>query len=130
MRRNYQGGSLAGFIIIAVLLGLVLIAGLYGLNRYNAQKSGDETITASKDEAATEKTESTEATTDDTASNEEQAPADPGNQTRTDTSSERPAATAPASQLPQTGPADTLYLLLVVTALTFASVHFVRSRTV
>ena len=39
MRGRYQGGSLAGFIIIGVVLALVLVGGLYALNRYTVQQS-------------------------------------------------------------------------------------------
>jgi cytoskeletal protein RodZ len=134
MRRNYQGGSLLGFIIVAVLLGLLLIGGLYGLNRYNAQKAADEAV-ASKEQAKEEEaTEPSQTKTDDAASNEESTTTDPGGQTRTqDAPAANPAANSSTAgtsgrELPQTGPADSLYVLFVAAALVFAGTHFVRSR--
>lgn len=143
MRRTNQGGSLAGFIIIGVLLTLVLVGGLYGLNRYNAQRTADETA----------RTESSEATDDETAPKEESsgdaAKTDPkstdtSTQSRTDRSGAGNAQQTPAQsstqpnrsgsqparsgQLPATGPGDTLLGLMVVTVLTFAGVHYARSR--
>ena len=130
MRRTNQGGSLAGFIIIGVLLTLVLVGGLYGLNRYNAQRAADET--AQSEEPAPEE-ESTETTQTETESSEaspqsrtEQDSAANEQQPRTPTPSPQPAATS--AQLPQTGPADALLGLVAVTVLTFAGVHYVRSR--
>ncbi len=131
MRVTNQGGSLAGFIIIGVLLTLILVGGLFGLNRYNAQRAADE-IAASEKANSEESSESgatkTEAESTDTStqSRTEQAPT-------ASTQQAQPQATqstgaAQSAQLPQTGPADSLIGLIAVAALTFAVVHYTRSR--
>lgn len=126
MRRNYQGGSLAGFIIIAVLLGVALIGGLYGLNRYNAQKLAEEV--KSEQEIAkddTERTPAAEAPRSQEKTDTKPAPTKP---------SPAPAATPQAAsgpshtELPQTGPADTMFAMTAVFLLTFVGVHYLRSR--
>lgn len=134
MRGNNQGGSLIGFIVVGVLLALVLIGGLYGLNRYNAQKVADETAVLeeeatkdTKDEGAvTERTpsakEEDKTTSTPTATPDRTRTTDPGDATPTPTP-------ATGTQLPQTGPTETVFGLLVVGLLTFTATHYVRSRT-
>jgi hypothetical protein len=130
MRRTNQGGSLAGFIIIGVLLTLVLVGGLYGLNRYNAQRAADET--AKTEEAAPEdKATDTKTTQTDTDSDTSvQTRTGQGSTDTQPSKSSAPAAqpAATSAQLPQTGPADTMLGLVAVTVLTFAGVHYARSR--
>jgi cytoskeletal protein RodZ len=138
-----QDGSLAGFIIIGVLLALVLVGGLYGLNRYNTQKASEEVAT--KDQATrtsetkqedTSKTEQTPKLDDKAAEERSESKTKvtaPRTSQDTAQTNQPPAATpTPASNststhLPQTGPADTLVSLFVIGALTFASIYYVRS---
>jgi LPXTG-motif cell wall-anchored protein len=109
MRRTNQGGSLAVFIIIGVVLTLVLVGGLYGLNRYNdAQNTEDIAVTEEPNP-----TEESTDTGDEAAAPQEQESAP---QSRTD-------------ELPQTGPADTVFAIVAAALLTFAGVHYARSRT-
>lgn len=131
MRATNQGGSLAGFIIVGVLLALVLVGGLYGLNRYNAEKAGEEVAT--EEQAGTEKNE-TDAAGDRQRTSTDETPAPKPAATSgtpaTDPGDATPAATPPANaQLPATGPADTFYAVFVISLLAFVSVHYVRSRT-
>ena len=127
MRGTNQGGSLAGFIIVGVLLALVVVGGLYGLNRYNAQRASDEASQQEEQPAQNE-----EESTDDAAN--EEAPAAPTNDDTSpapaagaDAKSDTPTAAA-APSLPETGPADTALTLLALASLSFAVVHYVRSR--
>ena len=140
MRGRYQGGqrgSLAGFIIVGVLLALVLVGGLYGLNRYNAQRSDSET--AAKDESSDSKSDDTSSerktaatgmqktTTDsDTSDDRSRTNDDDASKPADDDSSTDTAASA--THLPQTGPESGLLGLLAVTALAFAVTHYARSR--
>lgn len=136
MRGTNQGGSLAGFIIVGVLLALVLIGGLYGLNRYNAQRAADEvaTETAEQEKGAADDRQRTSNESEEkkTEPAPAQAPAaDPGDKA---TPSSAPAksgsqtATTTAN-LPQTGPADMALTLIALGAVTFAGTHYVRSRS-
>lgn len=134
MRGTNQGGSLAGFIIVGVLLALVLIGGLYGLNRYNAQRAADE--------VATETSEQEKNAADDrqrTSNESEEKRAEPTTTPTADPGDKAAPSSAPAqsgsqtatrtANLPQSGPADTALTLIVLGAVTFAGAHYVRSRS-
>ena len=132
MRGTNQGGSLAGFIIIGVLLTLVLVGGLYGLNRYNAEKAGVEVAT--EEQAGTEEAAPGAATDRErTAAEQERSStpsADAPRTTASDPGDATPApAPAPDTELPQTGPTEALYGILVVSLVTFVAAHYVRSRS-
>lgn len=134
MRGTNQGGSLAGFIIVGVLLALVLIGGLYGLNRYNAQRAADE--------VATETAEQEKNAADDrqrTSSESEEKRAEPTTTPTADPGDKAAPSSAPAqsgsqtatrtANLPQSGPADTALTLIALGTITFAGTHYVRSRS-
>jgi hypothetical protein len=138
MRARYEGGSLAGFIIIGVVLTLVLVGGLYGLNRYNAEQT-EEVATEASDEPANNNSGEESASGDEqqSAQNEEPAaPAEqqPGNET-SDGSNPQPSTpsdpqgdTTDEEELPQTGPADTIGALIAIFMVSFALSHYLRSR--
>lgn len=135
MRVTNQGGSLAGFIIIGVLLTLVLVGGLYGLNRYNAQRAAEEVATSdesatepapAKEEAATGGTEPTGRERTDTAGGTDSATPAPAPAQPSAPATKGGAATQ--ANLPQTGPADTLGSFVALGLLAFAGAHYARSR--
>jgi cytoskeletal protein RodZ len=139
MRGRYksgQGGSLAGFIIVGVLLALVLVGGLYGLNRYNAQKASEETAAKQEDKKTSQdktKTNQETAKKDDSDksksnSSSSQAQPDIPKDTTTSTDSGSSNQTAQSNVLPHTGPSDMTIGLLAVTLLSFSAAHFVQSR--
>lgn len=137
MRGRYQGGengSLAGFIIVGVLLALVLAGGIYGLNRYNAQKASEETATSQDDK----KTEDASKNNDQTAKKEDSdkstsnssdktqpdIPKDSGTSTNSNASNQG----SESNTLPQTGPSDVMTTMVTIALLTFATTHFVQAR--
>lgn len=138
MRGRYQGGengSLAGFIIVGVLLALVLVGGIYGLNRYNAQKALEETAATQEDKKTedTPKNSDQTAKTDDTdkdksggSSNTNQP--DIPKETGTSTDSSSSSQTVQSGALPQTGPSDVMTTMVTVALLAFAAAHFVQAR--
>ena len=126
MRGSNQGGSLAGFIIIGAVLALVLVGGLYGINRYNAEQTK---IAASKEESSKKAAETKkEAAKTDEKPSETPIPNDATSLPSNTTTQEAKDQVATA-QLPRTGPADTLLQLVSVAALSFASVYYLRSRS-
>lgn len=140
MRGRYQGGengSLAGFIIVGVLLALVLVGGIYGLNRYNAQKTSEETA-ASQDDKKTTTKKDTSNTTDKTAKIDDSNKSAPGSSDKTQsntpkdnstsTNSSSSNQTAQSSALPHTGPSDVMTTMVTVALLAFAAAHFVQAR--
>lgn len=128
MRERYQGGSLAGFIIIGVLLMLVLAGGLYGLNRYNAQRA-DEQIAQNDESTPTSDETSTE---DKTMTDAGSATTETQGRTGSESADTERAATDDATdentELPQTGPTESFAGMIAVSVLTFAGVHLLRSR--
>jgi hypothetical protein len=138
MRERYQGGSLAGFLVIGGLLALVLVGGLYGLNRYNAQKAA-EVVAANEaaDEPAPEWEKAPEAesedkgrTTTDPSPESTQNGSAGENRAQTDDKDESaqiPTTGVQPNELPQTGPADAVFGFLAVGLLAFAGTHYMRS---
>lgn len=123
-QRRLQGGSLAGYVIVAVLLGLVLVGGLYGIQRYNA---GDMKIASSQDEGNKEQSDDEKAASDDETKKEESADEQTDEkQPQTDESSENEAAQT--EELPATGPESGLLSGLALAGLTYAAVGIVRGQ--
>lgn len=134
MRGRFQGGSLAGFIIIGAFLALIVVGGLYGLNRYNAEQAAGE-IVAENSDTSEAPTNNEEQNTGDNGAVEEEQQELPGTTdqqssdepTPTDTETTSPEPQT-SDELPQTGPADIALATLGVFALGFAAAHYVRSR--
>jgi len=125
---------LAGFIIVGVLLALVLVGGIYGLNRYNAQKASEET-TASQDDKKTQDTpknsdqtakkdDSDKSTSSSSDKTQPDIPKDSGTSTNSSTSNQG----AESNALPQTGPSDVMTTMVTVALLAFAAAHFVQAH--
>lgn len=130
MRDRYQGGSLAGFLIIGGLLALVLVGGLYGLNRYNAQKAAEEVAAnESNDEPAPEWEKSPETESGEGRTTTEQSNTSRDTRTQADANetAQIPRTGVQPAELPQTGPVDTVFGLLAVGLLAFAGTHYMRS---
>lgn len=134
MRDRYQGGSLAGFIIIGVLLTLVLVGGLYGLNRYNAERANTEVAQEDEAEQKASNAEDERPADDetDTAGREQddEGTSEGGRlNTEPDENESQQESGSQTAELPETGPADSILMLIVVGLVTFAGVHFLQSRT-
>ena len=137
MRERYQGGSLAGFIIIGVVLTLVFVGGLYGLSRYNAEQSKEVATDdkAKSDDQANKDKESSSESKPQTDKPSEQSPSDTKDESKDEATGDKASDNtsndqAPANkQLPTTGPVDVATMVLGATALSFAAVHYLQSRT-
>lgn len=145
--RDGEKGALRDFLIIGGLLALVLVGGLYGLNRYNAEQAEN----GNSEQASNDEAERNDQQTDQQAERERQQAED---RERTERESaeaaqrqedqrkaaaereqaeqEKEVAAAGSddsdNDLPQTGPADTFMAIIAVSALAFAGLHYVRSR--
>lgn len=123
-QRRLQGGSLVGYIIVAVLLGVVLVGGLYGLQRYNA---GDVQIAGSQDEKSQDKPKDEQPKSKDDAAKDDSSDkkTDEKPPVRTDSSDNTATST---DELPATGPESGLLAGLAFASLTYAGTSLVRSH--
>lgn len=136
MRARYQGGSLAGFIIVGVLLALVVVGGLYGLNRYNAQKSTEVASNESSkqeqpaEEESPRRSDPVEETHNEGKTDDQSVREETREETRATSDSDTDSGAAAAANLPETGPADTALQLFVLAIVSFAAAHYVQSRRI
>ncbi len=132
MRGQYQGGSLAGFIIIGVVLALVLVGGLYGLNRYNSEQSKEVATDTNKSEeqSSEKKASESDSKSEETSSQPASGSSSKEDKSKTaDESKSTSEATKPSKdELPVTGPADTFVAMLAMLSLGFATAHYIQSR--
>jgi hypothetical protein len=113
-----------GYIIVAVLLGVVLVGGLYGLQRYNA---GNVQIAGNQDEKSQDKPKDEQPKSKDDAAkdNSSDKKTDEKPPVRTDSSDDTASST---DELPATGPESGLLTGLALASLTYAGTSLVRSR--
>lgn len=129
MRERYQGGSLAGFVIIGVILTLVFVGGLYGLNRYNAEQS-KEVASESKKDANDAPKEDRPTSSDTETDSSSDVPSDiPGTTTDDDAPDAGAKDDAANEELPATGPADVIGMVLGAAALSYAGALYLQSRS-
>lgn len=112
MTGTRQGGSILNFIIVAVVLGGLLVAGIYIVRQVTQSDSLPEEGIAATEEKDNEKS---------------QQPMD---------EPEEPVQQLPGTvegstdELPQTGPVEAIGGALAVGMLSLATVHYVRSRRI
>lgn len=135
MQERYQGGSLAGFIMIGAVLTLVLVGGLYGLNRYNAEQS-TEVATSDKNEEKSKPSNDEGKKTPSTSESEPtgSSPEAPKEQPQTGVPADNSQPAAPSgggeaseNELPATGPSEALGAAIAVAALSFAGAAYAQS---
>lgn len=121
--RTNQGGSVTSFIVVGVVLVVILAVGVYWAYQRGAQVQSNTPIIGSTNQKATPqpqksgdqtKSEPSFGTTGQTGQGQQSTSSDTG--------------VAPG-EIPQTGPSDTAYVLVVLAFLTFAATLYVRSRT-
>lgn len=127
MQNNRENGSLASYIIVGVLLMVVLVSGLYGVQRYNeSQPDGatNQPVEKTEDNAPVDEKDKTPAeeapVTDDGSGDVPVVNNDTTDEATDDASSEE--------DLPATGPEDTAITALVLSVVTFALTSYIRSR--
>jgi type II secretory pathway pseudopilin PulG len=125
-RMQHQGGWAATFVVV----GIVLLAGLIGGVYYLKTRTTDQQV-ATNDGATSEIERALEkAGSDKKDATNEQSEQNNKSENKDDNST--PVTETPPTQdttkLPETGPADVFAKFLAVTALTVASVAYLRSR--
>ena len=134
VRTRNQGGSLVSYAVVGVILAVLLIGGLYFVQRYNdtVQKSNEvakETEKNDDKKASDSSADSSNTESSDTANQSNSATTnDTDDEDTTFTETDETAESEASSSLPATGPESTVSQLLGLSALTFAGVAYVRSR--
>ena len=128
-RESYQGGSIATFIIVGVVLFGLLGVGLFALNKYGSR---DQIAKNGSDTSRGEETQPKKETPADPKKNSaETLPGDTHQESTVsggEGSSGEQLPSGGTSTLPQTGPVDTFAQLIALGAVTFATVSYIRSR--
>lgn len=130
---RYQGGSLGGYIVVAILLALALIGGLYGLGRWNESRQVAENNQSEERQPAEENgSTGNSAAQDETKKREEAAKKEreAAAQREAAARAQQNATTSSpsSSNLPVTGPTDDLARAVAILAVTYAGVSYLVSR--
>lgn len=122
MVRTNQGGSVLGFIVVGVLLASLLTGGAYVVHRQTISSivGGAQSQSTRSNSKSPSNSGSGDTTPTTNGSNGQQAP--------TPTPSSNTAPTSNTSQLPQTGPAETISTLFALGFLTSLAIAYYRSR--
>ena len=122
-RSDRETGSLASYIIVGVLLTIVLVSGLYGVQRYNdSQEEGGTNQPTDKD------TDKDEAPVEETPVDETPATDDGSGNAPVEDTDDTTDGSSTEEGLPATGPEDTALTAIVLAVVAFALTHFVHSR--
>ena len=153
-KTQYQGGSIASFVVIAIVASILLIGGAAWLRHRSesarqvavtTEEQGDEQPTgAESDESAETSGEGSQSASEEesifgesstSTSSESPAPANTDSDSASSGSSESaaPVATGSAdasspSNLPQSGPGELMASMVVMAAVTYAAASYVASR--
>lgn len=120
MLRKNQGGSILNFVVVGVVLALLLIGGAYFV-RTNTKVTADKTSSP-----APAKTEASKPRT--TQQPSAPSPTQPAPDKTADGSQTPPATPPTASNLPETGPAETLSTVVGLGLLSYGAAAYLRSR--
>lgn len=136
--RTNQGGSVVTFAVVGAILVVLLAGGIYYAYQRGSQvRTGEPLIGSTEHKTAAP---STPKSTDNSgkSSDKSDSTGQPQPQTSTttpepNTQSPSPSSTGSSSsqasgKIPQTGPADTMYLLVSVAIVAFATARYLRSR--
>jgi uncharacterized protein HemX len=132
--RRLQGGSLVGYIAVAVVLVLLFAGGLYGLQRYNSSMN-EQTADRGQEEQKMEEPEAEKKADQSSEAPAKETPAAaPTNETDETAATDNEAGdtatrTTDETELPTTGPADTFIQLAGAASLAFAATAYLRSRS-
>jgi len=117
--RTNQGGSVLGFIVIGVAMALLLVGGVYLVRQQiNTPSSQGPAQTPQPPKPQPEKPQPTKPNQGTVTPDQTTAP----------TALPQTPPPSPSSELPKTGPAETVSVLAALLLLTLAGVSYVRSR--
>jgi LPXTG-motif cell wall-anchored protein len=134
-RRSDQGGAILSFIVIAAILVAVTLGAIYFVQQRGITARRDQAIAAANKLAADQKAAQDRADAARKATTAAQVAANQASQTSTTSTTTDQATTAgttttatSSSELPTTGPSNSIVTMLAIGMLMGTSVAFVRSR--
>lgn len=123
MTRTNQGGSVLGFVVVAVIMAGLLIGGVYAMRQMTAEPQ--QKLEPSK--TATENKPSTDQKNQETPSAENKQAEEPKDDTQNP--SEDSSKQQATGELPKTGPGESLLgTIIVLAALSGTVASYARSR--
>lgn len=123
--RTNQGGSVVTFLVVGAVLAAVTLGGVY----FVQQRGSSDTPVATSPSPSVSPSASPEQTASPSASPRPSTSSSPQLSASPVPTSHPTTGTAPAGDLPQTGPADDLLAAIIPAALLVgASVSYVQSR--
>ena len=129
-----QGGSLTSFVIVGVVLAVLLVGGLYAVQRYKTNmETSKEVATNSENSKSNDEKNTSDSSDNETKKSSDTSSNSSSSNTSTDkddkkTTNSTTLSSSDTSNLPNTGPEDTLPQVIAVAALVFAGVSYFRSR--
>lgn len=124
MRRTNQGGSVASFIIVGIILVAAVSSVAYFVSQRGKQARIDQATTIAREQSKATTTEQTPAAPTSTAAPETQA----APSTTASSPSVTPQSTTTTSNLPQTGPELNIVGFIGLALLTMTVMSFLTSR--
>ncbi|HEY1085096.1 MAG TPA: hypothetical protein VGE34_00035 [Candidatus Saccharimonadales bacterium] len=140
MRDRHQGGWIANFLIVGVLLVVGLIGAIYFLKSQGTdggdQIATEETQQSTESDTETQSSEEKKDSQSDAAKEDKEAKDEKNNSSKTDKSSTSESTSKDDSDkqvkeqtdLPATGPAEAMQAVVGLSALTFSASAYIQSR--
>lgn len=129
--RTNQGGSVVTFAVVGAILVVLLAGGIYYAYQRGSQvRTGEPLIGSTEHKTAAP---SMPKSTDNSGKSSDKSDSTGQPQPQTSTTTPEPNTQSPppsqaSGKIPQTGPADTMYLLVSVAIVAFATARYLRSR--
>ncbi len=130
MGRTKQGGSVLSFIIVGIVLLAALAGGVYWYRQVFVPHTAPEVST--KPASPSDTSDSTKNSNSSQSSDQSKPKPSDSSSNSTNSAPSQPATPAPqpSSQLPKTGPADTIATMLILGVLTAATAAYGQSRRI
>ena len=126
MVRTNQGGSVLGFVIIGGVLALLLIGGVYFV-RQQSEAVPDRGIAPTPTESQPREEQST-PTEETPPNNNENSNAEENASNARPQTGTLPGGGSSTSELPQTGPAESLAAIIILASIAGLGTSYIRSR--
>lgn len=133
MTRRLEQGNVVGFVLIGMVLTAALVGGVWLARQPSSDTSSQTASDTTTSQQADEDTSTNTATTDEELKetlSQQATQSSTDKESTSTTESSTTTSTSTTSNLPVTGPADTLLEMLGATLLAGVTVAYIRSRSI